>query len=183
MAFFALPIIFGLEGMHFGHLWPPWSPGGCQGGYGGTGGVPLTKTCNFFGSHIWIPNWEVWDCMNWKHFIFQVFGHLRRPKMVVLGWNGLTQKYIFLKNRNSAPLAVVMSGHMTSVRQFWVRGHKLAHNCRKWPQRVQSDFRNHHHRNCAPLAFVLSGHMTSLRKSWVRGQKWTQISRKWPKLA
>ena len=57
MAFLALIIIIGLEGMHFGHFK--------------------------------------------KHFIFQVFGQkwpLRRPKMAVFGWNGWTQKCIFLKN-------------------------------------------------------------------------------------
>ena len=26
---------------------------------GGSGGVPGTKNCNFFGSHIWVPNWEM----------------------------------------------------------------------------------------------------------------------------
>ena len=35
MVFLALTYIIGLEGMHFGHFWPPRTPGGCQGGYGG----------------------------------------------------------------------------------------------------------------------------------------------------
>ena len=52
MAFLALTIIIGLGGMYFGHFWPPQTPGGCQGGVGGSGGVPGTKKCDFFGSHI-----------------------------------------------------------------------------------------------------------------------------------
>ena len=97
-------------------------------------------------------------------------------------------------HQNSAPLAVVLSGHMTSLRQFWVLGHKLAQNgpemapkwprnCPKWPQWVQSDFRNHLHRISAPFAVVLSCHMTSLRQIWIRVQKWPQIAPKWPKMA
>ena len=35
MAFLALIIIIGLEGMQFGHFWLPRTPGGGQGGYGG----------------------------------------------------------------------------------------------------------------------------------------------------
>ena len=91
---------------------------------------------------------------------------------------------------NSAPLAVVLSGHMTSLRQFWIWGHKLARNgpkmAPKWPQMtssLQSDFWNHLHRNSAPLAVILSGHMTSLRQIWVWGQKWPKIAPKWPKMA
>ena len=91
----------------------------------------------------------------------------------------------------SASLAVVLSGHMTSLRQFWVLGHKLAQNgpkmapkwprnCPKWPQWVQSDFRNHLHQNSAPLAIVLSGHMTSLWQFWVGGHK---LARNGPKMA
>ena len=39
MAFLALTIINGLEGMHFGHFWPPPRPlGGVRGGRGGSGG-------------------------------------------------------------------------------------------------------------------------------------------------
>ena len=64
MAFLALTIINGLEGMHFGHFWLPRTPGGVKGGMGGSGGVPGTKNCNFFGSHIWVTNWEILDCMN-----------------------------------------------------------------------------------------------------------------------
>ena len=65
MAFLALTIIIGLEGMHFGHFWPPPGPlGGVRGGMEGSGGVPGTKNCNFFGSHIWVPNWEILECMN-----------------------------------------------------------------------------------------------------------------------
>ena len=52
----------------------PGPLGGVKGGMGGSGGVPGTKNCNFFGSHIWVTNWEILDCMNWKHSIFQVFG-------------------------------------------------------------------------------------------------------------
>ena len=43
---------------------PPGPLGGVRGGMGGSGGVPGTKNCNFFGSHIWVPNWEILDCMN-----------------------------------------------------------------------------------------------------------------------
>ena len=75
--------------------WPflvPPDPRGVSGGVWGGQGGPWDKIFfNFFGSHIWVPNWEILDFMNWKHFIFQVFGQkwpLRRPKMVVLGWNG-----------------------------------------------------------------------------------------------
>ena len=38
MAFLALIIIIGLEGMHFGHFLLPRTPGGGQGGYGGVRG-------------------------------------------------------------------------------------------------------------------------------------------------
>ena len=90
----------------------------------------------------------------------------------------------------SALLAVILSGHMTSLRQFWIWGHKLAWNgpkrAPKWPQMtssLQGDFWNHLHRNSAPLAVILSGHMTSLRQIWVWGQKWPKIAPKWPKMA
>ena len=93
-------------------------------------------------------------------------------------------------HQNSAPLAVVLSGHMTSLRQFWIWGPKLARNgpkmAPKWPQMtssLQGDFWNHLHRNSAPLAVILSGHMTSLRQIWVWGQKWPKIAPKWPKMA
>ena len=89
---------------------------------------------------------------------------------------------------NYVPLAVILSGHINSLRQIWVQGHKLVRNDPqnglKWPQRVQSDFRNHLHRNSAPLAVVLSGHLTSLRQVWVRGHKLVQsgceMAPKWP---
>ena len=77
---------------------PPGPLGGVRGGMGGSGGVPGTKNCNFFGSHIWVTNWEILDCMNWKHFIFQVFGQkwpLRRPKMVVFGLKWVNTKVHF----------------------------------------------------------------------------------------
>ena len=77
---------------------PPGPLGGVRGGMGGSGGVPGTKNCNFFGSHIWVPNWKFLDCMNWKHFIFQVFGQkwpLRRPKMVVFGLKWVNTKVHF----------------------------------------------------------------------------------------
>ena len=76
----------------------PGPLGGVKGGMGGSGGVPGTKNCNFFGSHIWVTNWEILDCMNWKHFIFQVFGQkwpLRRPKMVVFGLKWVNTKVHF----------------------------------------------------------------------------------------
>ena len=83
-------------------FWPllappdPW--GGVRGGMGGSRGVPGTKNCNFFWSHIWVTNWEILDFMNWKHFIFQVFGQkwpLRRPKMVVFGLKWVNTKVHF----------------------------------------------------------------------------------------
>ena len=93
-------------------------------------------------------------------------------------------------HQNSGPLAVILSGHMTSLQQFWIWGHKLARNgpkmAPKWPQMtssLQGDFWNHLHRNSAPLAVILSGHMTSLRQIWVWGQKWPKIAPKWPKMA
>ena len=36
--------------------------------------------------------------------------------------------------QNCAPLAVVLSGHMTSPRQIWVRGQKWPQMVSKWPQ-------------------------------------------------
>jgi len=51
MAFLALTNIIGLEGMHFGHFWPPRTPGGCQGGYGGfRGGSVGPKIATFLGA-------------------------------------------------------------------------------------------------------------------------------------
>ena len=41
MAFLALTIINGLEGMHFGHFWPPPDPWEVSGGVGGGQGVKV----------------------------------------------------------------------------------------------------------------------------------------------
>ena len=109
--------------------------------------------------------------------------YLKWPKPIeIVIWNHL--------QCISASLAVVLSGHMNSLRQFWIWGHKLAWNgpkmAPKWPQMtssLQGDFWNHLHRNSAPLAVILSGHMTSLRQIWVWGQKWPKIAPKWPKMA
>ena len=79
--FLALTIIIGLEGMHFGNFWPPRTPGGRLVGMEGSGGVRGTKNCNFFGSHIWVPNCEILDCMNGKHLIFQIFGQ-KQPQPI-----------------------------------------------------------------------------------------------------
>ena len=73
----------------------------------------------------------------------------------------------------SAPLAVILNGHMTSLQQFWVQVYKLAPNHLErapiWPQIcperhqcLQSDFRNHLHHDSAPFEVVSSGNMTSL---------------------
>ena len=98
-------------------------------------------------------------------------------------------------HRISASLAVILSGHMPSLRQFWIWGQKWpkkAPNGQKWPERMENDFWNHHHWNSAPLAVVLSGHMTSLWQFFLRdpkwpkmaknGQKWSKMAPKWPKM-
>ena len=67
-------------------LAPQDAPQGVSRGYGGIGG---TKTCNFFRSHIWVQNCEILDCMNCKHFIFQVFKPIRDPLKAKNGLFGL----------------------------------------------------------------------------------------------
>ena len=70
----------------------------------------------------------------------------------------------------SACLVIVLSGHITSLLQFWVWGQnwpKIAKKGTKWPkwhEHLESDIRNHLHRISARLAIVLCGHMTSLRQ-------------------
>ena len=89
----------------------------------------------------------------------------------------------------SASLAVILSGHMTSLRQFWVWGQnwpKKAPNDRNWTKCLKNDIRNHLHRISASLAVILSGHMTSLRQFWIWGQNWPKMAEKgpkWPKMA
>ena len=93
----------------------------------------------------------------------------------------------------SASLAIILSGHMTSLRQVWVWGQnwlkngqkwpKKAPNGKKWPERMENDFWNHRHWNSAPLAVVLSGHMTSLWQFFLRDPKWPKMAKngqKWP---
>ena len=98
----------------------PGPLGGVKGGMGGSGGVPGTKNCNFFGSHIWVTNWEILDCMNWKHFIFQVFGQkwpLRRPKMVIFGLKWVNTKVHFSQKH---PLQIAWKRTIIRVLgQFW----------------------------------------------------------------
>ena len=51
MVFLALTYIIGLEGMHFGHFWPPRTPGGCQGWvWGVQGGSVGPKIATFLGA-------------------------------------------------------------------------------------------------------------------------------------
>ena len=51
MVFLALTIIIGLEGMHFGHFWPPPGPlGGVRGGMEGSGGSLGQKIVTFLGA-------------------------------------------------------------------------------------------------------------------------------------
>ena len=92
----------------------------------------------------------------------------------------------------SASLAIILSGHMTSLRQVWVWGQnwlkngqkwpKKAPNGQKWPERMENDFWNHRHWNSAPLAVVLSGHMTSLWQFFLRDPKWPKMTKNGPKM-
>ena len=90
----------------------------------------------------------------------------------------------------SASLAIFLSGHMASLRQFWDWGKKwpkAAESGQKWPKKalknqewpecLKSDILNHLHWISACLAIVLSGHMTSLRQFWVWGQNLLKVTK------
>ena len=105
MAFLALTNIIGLEGMHFGHFWPPRTPGGCQGGYGGFRGGPWDQKLQLFwepylGSKLW--NFGLYEL---KTFYFPGFWLKTAPQEAKNGRFGLflakigyAEKWIFLKN-------------------------------------------------------------------------------------
>ena len=57
MAFLALIIIIGLEGMHFGHFWLPRTPGGVKGGMGGSRGP---KIVTFLGATFGLQIGKFW---------------------------------------------------------------------------------------------------------------------------
>ena len=85
-------------------------------------------------------------------------------------------------HRISASLAVILSGHMTSLQQFWIWGQKWlkkAPNDQKRPEFLKSDIQNHLYWITASLAVILSGHMTSLWQFWIWGKNWPN----WPKMA
>ena len=61
MAFLALTIINGLEGMHFGHFCPPPDPWGVSGGVGGgQGGSVGPKFSTFCGATFGFQNVKYW---------------------------------------------------------------------------------------------------------------------------
>ena len=61
MAFLALTIINGLEGMHFGHFWPPQTPGGGSGGvWGSQGGSRGPKIVTFLGATFALQIGKFW---------------------------------------------------------------------------------------------------------------------------
>ena len=145
------------------------------------------------------------DCFEWSYDQFMTILTLgpklaksgqKRPKKAQ---NDRTwSEYLKSDIRNhlhwiSASLAIILSGHMTSLRQVWVWGQnwlkngqkwpKKAPNGKKWPERMENDFWNHCHWNSAPLAVVLSGHMTSLWQFFLRDPKWPKMAKngqKWP---
>ena len=113
---------------------------------------------------------------------------LSGPKMTQKGLKW--PEHIKIANWNylhsiSASLAVILSCHMTSLRQFWVWGQKWPKktpNDQKLPEYLKNDIQNHLHWISASLAVILSGHMTSLRQFWIWGQN-GQNGQKWPKMA
>ncbi len=145
------------------------------------------------------------DCFEWSYDQFMTILTLG-PKLAKSGqkWPKKAQndrtwsEYLKSDIRNhlhwiSASLAIILSGHMTSLRQVWVWGQnwlkngqkwpKKAPNGQKWPERMENDFWNHRHWNSAPLAVVLSGHMTSLWQFFLRDPKWPKMTKngqKWP---
>ena len=139
----------------------------------------------------WVVIWPVYDNFD--------FGAKIGQKWPKKAQNDRTwSEYLKSDIRNhlhwiSASLAIILSGHMTSLRQVWVWGQnwlkngqkwpKKAPNGQKWPERMENDFWNHHHWNSAPLAVVLSGHMTSLWQFFLRDPKWPKMAKngqKWP---
>ena len=73
MAFLALTIINGLEGMHFGHFCPPPDPWGVSGGVGGgQGGSVGPKFSTFCGATFGFQNVKFWIVLT-ENTIFSRF--------------------------------------------------------------------------------------------------------------
>ena len=125
------------------------------------------------------------DCFEWSYDQFTTILTLG-PKLAKSGqkWPKKAQndrtwsEYLKSDIRNhlhwiSASLAIILSGHMTSLRQVWVWGQNWLKNGQKWPKKapndqnwpecLKSNIQNHLHWISASLAVILSGHMTSLQ--------------------